>query len=246
MGKVYAASDFHGNKVAFKLLDYLQPDDKLYFLGDAIDRGPYGFELMDRLKNDPRVIYLKGNHEQMMIDAIRGRSKSLWLGHNGGDITWETMRQKLTKEEIKDYIESLDKHMVSTCISYINKEGNEIILEHAGFTPWGLPFRSHDSLWDRDHFNDKFEPDGENVYIVHGHTPVIYLRFYYDYVDKVIDEEYFKEKEAYEVDDYSVYRPTILHYCNGHKIDIDMCSILTDRVALLDLDTFEEIYFDKE
>ena len=42
------------------------------------------------------------------------------------------------------------------------------------------------------------------------------------------------------------WKPTIVRYCDGHKFDIDMGTIASDRIALLDLDTFEEYYFDKE
>ena len=38
--------------------------------------------------------------------------------------------------------------------------------------------------------------------------------------------------------------PEILTYCGGHKIDLDLCTIVTNRAALLDLDTFEVKYFE--
>ena len=42
------------------------------------------------------------------------------------------------------------------------------------------------------------------------------------------------------------YKPEIIRYCDGHKFCVDMCTVYSDRIALLDLDTFETIYFDKE
>ena len=46
------------------------------------------------------------------------------------------------------------------------------------------------------------------------------------------------------MDGEEIIKPKIIRYCSGHKFDIDMCTISTNRVMLLDLDTFEEIYFD--
>ena len=48
----------------------------------------------------------------------------------------------------------------------------------------------------------------DNLYIVHGHTPV----------------QHFNEK-------------TVIQYANGHKIDIDMGTYISNTTALLDLDT---------
>lgn len=251
MGKVYAASDFHGNKVAFKLLDYLQPDDKLYFLGDAVDRGPYGIELIHKLLVDPRVIYLEGNHEELMLNAIASNGGSMafhWREVNGGNITWETLCAMYpTQENRLKFAKELENKMKYGAVTYINKDGKEIILEHAGFTPWGMPYRHHDPLWDRDHFFDNYNIEGENKYVIHGHTPIQYLRFYYGYAGQgARTPEDLKLKIAFERDELKDWKPTILRYCEGHKFDIDMCTIDSERIALLDLDTFEEIYFDKE
>ena len=76
MGRVFASSDWHGClDPAQKVLDFLQPDDKLYFIGDAIDRGPHGYQIMTKLLYDPRVIYIKGNHEEMMLEATLEHQK---------------------------------------------------------------------------------------------------------------------------------------------------------------------------
>ena len=104
MGKVYVSADWHGClNPAQKVLDFLQPDDKLYFLGDAIDRGSDGYKIMTKLLNDPRVMYLMGNHEAMMLEAIEHMitygledyqycgMDDIWLYGNGGMKTFEDM-----------------------------------------------------------------------------------------------------------------------------------------------------------
>ena len=40
-----------------------------------------------------------------------------------------------------------------------------------------------------------------------------------------------------------LYKPKVLQYASGHKIDIDMGSFFTDTTVLLNLDTWKEHYF---
>ena len=48
-----------------------------------------------------------------------------------------------------------------------------------------------------------------------------------------------------DIEDYCP-KPEVIRYCDGHKFDIDMCTIASERIALIDLDTFEIKYFDKK
>ena len=70
----YVLSDIHGNKEAFdtilSMID-LKPDDQLYILGDVIDRGEYGIELLQQIRTMPNCTLLMGNHEYMMVNALR-------------------------------------------------------------------------------------------------------------------------------------------------------------------------------
>ena len=54
---------------------------------------------------------------------------------------------------------------------------------------------------------------------------------------------YEQERKDNWYDEKNPYIPDVLFYCNGHKIDIDLCTIVSNRIALLDLDTFEVKYF---
>lgn len=258
MGRVFASSDWHGcGNSALKIFDFLKSDDTLFFLGDAIDRGPDGILLMDRLLNDKRVTYLKGNHEEMMACDIPERIKypdgEFWFNdctwfNNGGNKTWETIKN--CSDEIKmSYINKINNMPLE--VKYNSPKGHVVILEHAGYTPFDIPHRHHDPLWDREHFYDNWtffdevSEQEKNTYLVHGHTPVQYLKFHYGYKDQPQ-----KTKRDIELrhtwDKDPNYKPSIIRYCGGHKFDIDMCTIVSNRIALIDLDTFEEIYFDAE
>ncbi|ASJ52962.1 serine/threonine protein phosphatase [Brevibacillus formosus] len=94
----YLVSDIHGQNQAFqKALRNVsfspQAGDRLFVLGDMIDRGPESKEvLLDLLalrQAYPNQIYLiKGNHEQMLVDWLSGNGNpELYLRYNGGDAT---------------------------------------------------------------------------------------------------------------------------------------------------------------
>ena len=266
-GKVYAASDFHGCYAPFnKMMNFLQPEDTLFFLGDATDRGNDGVKIFQTLMNDSRVKMIKGNHDEMMANAIPfvwaeiedinyygGFQYSLWY-QNGGDKTAQDF-WKMTKEEVYAIKEAVDE--MPTELIYTSPAGHTVIMEHAGYTPFNLPHRSHDPLWDREHFYDKWNTgyypnkvlDPNKTYLVHGHTPVQYLKFMYGYNgEKLLTKEEMEQKQEW-LHSHKMkfdWKPTILRYCDNHKFDIDLCTIVSNRVALLDLNTFEEIYFDGE
>jgi serine/threonine protein phosphatase 1 len=78
MERLIAIGDIHGCRVALEtLLDAIAPgpDDIVVTLGDYVDRGPDSCGVVDRLielGKQTRWIGLLGNHEQMMLDVIRG------------------------------------------------------------------------------------------------------------------------------------------------------------------------------
>ena len=68
---VYALSDLHGNlNIWKKIKEFLKPEDKVYFLGDAADRGDYGWEIIKEIIKDNRFIYIKGNHQNMPLQSL--------------------------------------------------------------------------------------------------------------------------------------------------------------------------------
>ncbi len=88
--RVLAIGDIHGCDVALRtLVDALdlRVDDTLVFLGDAIDRGPGTKSVVEQilaLESVCDVIWLTGNHEEMMRYAISGRGLvGEWLQAGG-------------------------------------------------------------------------------------------------------------------------------------------------------------------
>lgn len=95
----YAIGDIHGCVEPLRrLLDRLAPgpEDEMVFLGDYVDRGPSSREVLDLLLQlrGPRWTFLRGNHEQMMLNWLEERDadpSELWI-LNGG---FQTLRSYL-------------------------------------------------------------------------------------------------------------------------------------------------------
>ena len=223
--KTYCFSDLHGNYKLWEMIkNYCKPDDKLIFLGDACDRGPDSIKIMQEMFNDKRVIYLLGNHEEMLIDYYnKGLQNSLLIYKNLIDVNEsnKTINDfiNLPIDEKQKLISDL-QYKTNKFYIYINKDKKNLFLSHAGtdFASLSQPL-SKDLLWNRDHIDqDVYNNKYKYWYIIHGHTPVQGLQ-----PDKTI--------------------PEIYRYCNNHKIDIDLGSFQSNKIALLDLDTLQVKYF---
>lgn len=229
---VYAVSDLHGMFNLYKQIkNFLKPEDKVYCLGDCGDRGPASWETIHTVASDPQFIYIKGNHEDMLVKAIDeyakyesyGRAFDL-LAANGGGNTFEMWLACGAKLGWKKYLKELP-----TYAEYKNKDGIKIMLCHAGFTPgYDMPVEA-DLLWDRDHFYDDSLED--NAICVHGHTPIPLM------IERCPDLiKWFGASE-------SSYEDGAFWYCNNHKVNIDCGAFFTGKTVLLDLDTFDEHIF---
>lgn len=131
----YVCSDLHGNYCFYKAItSQLKEKDKLYILGDVIDRGPDGIKILQDItkrKEQGQVEFLIGNHELMMIQSLiigNEERKQDWLdGINGGNITLEEFKKLTSKEQnkIKDFL--LDSYVYKN----INVDSQKVHLVHA-------------------------------------------------------------------------------------------------------------------
>lgn len=216
----YAISDLHGRYDLYKkVCEYLKPDDIVYFLGDACDRGPDGWKLLKAIYNNPQWNYLMGNHEHMLMEAMK---EYLHIENFYYDNPIELCIYNGGLETLKGWIdEGCPEYWIGKLGTLPKKEilypaeDERIILTHSGYNPYYLIHNDvEDYLWNRDHMDDPWLNDCGNTLItmVHGHTPV--------------------------------KGPNILVYADGHKIDIDLASYKTGRTCLFDLDSLLPIYFE--
>ena len=74
---IYALSDIHGYYSIYeKVKKLIQPHDIVFCLGDVCDRGPRSWDTVTAIYNDPQFIYLKGNHEDMLVDFMNSYYKN--------------------------------------------------------------------------------------------------------------------------------------------------------------------------
>ena len=191
--QIYVVGDIHGciellKKIQQKIIVISKNTTGtklIIYLGDYIDRGPEIKEtiqtLLDFQPIDFQRKFLLGNHEQMMLDFIKGGPDSLYLWIlNGGDKTLnsygvkaitffegiikndKTIRGQLIKKIPKDHLQFFN----NLSLSY---QYNDYFFVHAGIDP-DIALNKQDKqvmIWTR---GITYPKDFEKV-IVHGHTP---------------------------------------------------------------------------
>lgn len=234
---IYAVSDIHGRydkyRELLKRLD-LGPDDTLYILGDAIDRGPDGFKILLDMASRPNVVGMMGNHEAMAISALPAilrcvckdkkritgdelEAIDLWF-YNGGESSLDDFLRLNGDEKqlVWDYMNALSLYRE------LAVGDRKFVLLHGGlenFSP-SRPlsdYAQNEILWCRPEQNTAYYPD---KYVVFGHTPVQLL----------------------DMENGSLDAPAKI-YRKGNLVDIDCGCVFGDgKLGCLCLDTMEEIY----
>ena len=139
--RTFVVGDIHGRCAQLlNLLDMLPRDpanDTLVFLGDLIDRGADAPGCVDHIvklcrENPERVICLRGNHEQMLLDFLEGQS-TIWLKPViGGERTFEQYTHHPVRAQSEADVEEMRRIFEESFPS-----------EHLGFMQ-GLPFYHED------------------------------------------------------------------------------------------------------
>lgn len=170
--KIFAIGDIHGcYKTLKSLLDKINPSktDSIIFLGDYIDRGSRVKEVIDFLielqEREFQVIFLMGNHESMLLDALSNSSKEATWRYNGADNTLQSFGISQISQLDKKYLRFFQKLELYTGI-------DNFLFVHAGFNDDDkLAFKDkHMNLWSRS--ETYTAPCFKNKTIIHGHTPI--------------------------------------------------------------------------
>lgn len=190
--RCYAIGDVHGCLAELQsLLARIEADHRskpakqaaVVFLGDLVDRGPDTKGVIDLLRSHPLpfadMYLLMGNHEEMMLKALRKKPETIerWF-HYGGDMTAlsygvgpgemtgrdaEFQQQRLRSAIPQSHLDFLSK-------GYESLRFGDYLLVHAGVRP-GVELDNQsrrDLMWIREGF---IESDAEHgAMIVHGHT----------------------------------------------------------------------------
>lgn len=191
--RLYAIGDIHGRlDLLLELHRQIEADIRerpgptqqtVVYLGDYVDRGPSSYDVLDYLIGNPLPacdqIFLRGNHEELMLRFLNKGDGGVWLS-NGGDATiasyglsvpWmadddhtlETLRRELSAAIPSRHLSFLQSLQLS-------HEAGDYFFVHAGVRPH-TPLdqqRPTDLVWIREPFLLSDADFGKRV--VHGHT----------------------------------------------------------------------------
>ena len=192
---IYVTSDLHGCSLeSFQRLlaqAGFRQEDYLFVLGDVIDRGEHGAELLLWLTEQPNVELILGNHEAMLLaceflfeevtdeslDRLTSERFDLlgnWL-QNGGGPTLSGLRKILKEspelmEGILDYLRDAPLYEI------VEVQGKRFVLVHAGLENFRLDrdlddYSPEELLFGRPALDTIYYPDAT---VVFGHTPTAY------------------------------------------------------------------------
>lgn len=222
---IYAMSDIHGQHQAF--LDMLEKikfsdRDKMYIIGDVIDRGD-SVALLKEIWSRDNIEIIMGNHEHMALESSYHRYVTRLWERNGGGVTFSQVKQAGIRQQFTQWLRSLPSYKVL--------EEQKLLLIHAGLHIRSLNSESleeairdegDDIYWNRPKTKgDKaFNSNTFGYTVICGHTPTI------KYMDDTGDAEVLKINNSYNIDCgacYPAYR---------------------GRLCCMRLDDFETYYVD--
>ena len=175
----FVASDIHSFFNEFiaalkaKGYDENNKDHYLIVLGDYFDRGKQPVEVLNFFKNRERCILIKGNHEQLFLDAL---DRGYFLGHDYHNGTAETItifkEQKKIKEvrefigTLTPYFETKNYIFVHTWIP-LNRNGEYYSnWRKASFVSWNQAMWNNPFLFGLSGLNKT----GKTIVFGHWHT----------------------------------------------------------------------------
>ena len=195
---IYAIGDIHGQiTMLTEMLDMircrpLRDEDEIVFLGDYIDRGEDSRAVLDLLigfsREHENVVFLRGNHEQLMLDARDGPAPEPaeqpgYVLHSAAMLTWLQNGgvDTLLNYEVNDFACWWDfiprSHWQFIRETQLEHLSDRYHFVHAGLLPPGKSWEGDywdrhvdPRLWIREPFlSSRHNFDGRTV--VFGHTP---------------------------------------------------------------------------
>lgn len=170
--RIFVIGDVHGCAATLRRLVEAQllpvPGDRIYLLGDLIDRGPDSKGVLDFILElrgfGLTVISIRGNHEDMFLRADDHYNFEIWVS-NGGLATLASFQADGPGDIPHRY-----RELLASLPLYIQLD--DFILVHAGLNfEHSTPFDdTHAMLWTRSQFVDRKPIGGRRL--ICGHTPV--------------------------------------------------------------------------
>ena len=196
-------TDIHGCydecRSLLEKMSFDEERDILVNLGDTIDRGPAIYETFVFLRDlkermGERFILIRGNHEQMMLDAAAegGRSKDLWYYNSGEKTVFSFLNHKHRFQEFLSWYEAMPYYYTTAkynCVHACLKDPDPVANDIQTL------------IWGRD-------TDYSGKLVMTGHTPYRFPIYYLGDQYGRIDEDvwtYLPEKGMIALDTGCVY-----------------------------------------
>lgn len=195
----WVCADIHGYYDIYEQINnFIASGDEVYFLGDAIDRGPDSYKTMKAIRENPYWHYYRGNHEEMLINALEEHLEemetdefpdgttnwSYWKCLENGAMyknkpsAWRIIVEQ-GEAAVRDWIDYLKNQTILYSIDAC-KSGCIIHLSHAGTSTPGIIKLTDDIekdlIWDRSHIYENVDKRYSKNISIHGHTPCNYLQ----------------------------------------------------------------------
>lgn len=176
-GRDFVIGDLHGCYEDFiRLLGELDFDtrcDRMFSVGDLVDRGPKNMECL-RLIKEPWFHSVRGNHEDLMICAVLDNNQPDLWHLNGGDWSY---KDNIDPDEVTELCKLASKlplaitvdmpfGRIGICHAEAPKDWSSIDNDMGRDAKYKM-------IWDRTKIQHKDTWTSENIdYTIHGHTPV--------------------------------------------------------------------------
>jgi serine/threonine protein phosphatase 1 len=190
--RLYAIGDIHGRlDLLDNLIEQIGHDNAQrgpaettrIFLGDLVDRGPDSKGVIERLmevrRSDPHAVFLKGNHEEIFINAVRGdRRSAALLNRVGGRetvLSYGMSGAEYDNADLGELTKLMAVYVPAAHVHFLDAFEDwhvrgDYLFVHAGIRP-GVSLdeqKASDLRWIRREFLDWRESHGRIV--VHGHS----------------------------------------------------------------------------
>lgn len=213
MHDIYTFSDIHGMWDLYKaIMDYCHeqdPEAMIIYCGDACDRGPDGYRIMKELLNNPYVVYLKGNHEDLFVRAAReikcklnfenterDRVETVLSACKNFDYKYTNIQNSLYNGGLSTLIDWTKDGMPMDFVEKIDKLPLTFSTNKCDFCHAAGVYTTFKRVNDAEYNQTPINPDDAELImwtrsafkygwekertVIFGHTPVPYLDYYMD------------------------------------------------------------------
>ncbi|KFD21315.1 protein-serine/threonine phosphatase [Yokenella regensburgei] len=174
---IWLVGDLHGCHhllmTKLKLLKFHPYEDLIISVGDLIDRGSESFRCLSLLPH-PWFRAIRGNHEQMALDALDNNDMSLWFSNGGYWYQQLTYEEQLKVKTLFQLCRELPYIIELQCENEVH------IIAHADYPAtvyvWHQPVDREQVLWNRErlaaHLAGRHQPIRGADHFWFGHTPL--------------------------------------------------------------------------